>query len=134
MKTHKITSTLDYSSWYKRSNSIKVPKVTQPNLSRFWITFEKWYKIGTDWVVSPKLLSQRTRKRYHKTLGTSVINSPMSSSSLVLWLWIKGAGKTCAVVIICDSGYLKIYTCAEVNAHLLLDHTKYPIYGHKWIE
>ena len=28
------------------------------------------------------LLSQRIRKRYHKTLGTSVINSPLSTFSL----------------------------------------------------
>ena len=28
-------------------------------------------------IKSPKLLSQRKRKRYHKTLGTKVINSPM---------------------------------------------------------
>ncbi len=27
---------------------------------------------------SPKLLSQRMRKLYYKTLGTSVINSPMT--------------------------------------------------------
>ena len=26
---------------------------------------------------SPKLLNQQIRKRYYKTLGTSVINSPM---------------------------------------------------------
>ena len=31
---------------------------------------------------SPKLLSQRIRKRYCKTLRTSVINSPMSPPSL----------------------------------------------------
>ena len=31
---------------------------------------------------SPKLLSQRIRKRYYKTYGTSVINSPMSPPSL----------------------------------------------------
>ena len=31
---------------------------------------------------SSKLMSQRLRKRHYKTLGTSVINSPMSPSSL----------------------------------------------------
>ena len=31
---------------------------------------------------SPKLLSQRIRKRYYKTLGTGVINSPMTPPSL----------------------------------------------------
>ena len=31
---------------------------------------------------SPKLISQRIRKCYYKTLGTSVINSPMSPSSM----------------------------------------------------
>ena len=30
----------------------------------------------------PKMSSQRIRKRYHKTLGTSAINSPMSPPSL----------------------------------------------------
>ena len=29
---------------------------------------------------SPKLLTQRIRKLYYKTLGTSVLNSPMSPS------------------------------------------------------
>ena len=33
---------------------------------------------------SPKLLSQLTRKRYNKTLETSVINSQMSPPSLLL--------------------------------------------------
>ena len=33
---------------------------------------------------SPKLLSQRTRKCYYKTLGTSVINSQLSPP-----LWLK---------------------------------------------
>ena len=31
---------------------------------------------------SPKLLGQRIRKSYYKTLGTSVINMPISSSFL----------------------------------------------------
>ena len=33
---------------------------------------------------SPKFLSQRLIKRYHKTLGTSVINSSLSPLSLLL--------------------------------------------------
>ena len=33
---------------------------------------------------SPKLLSQRIRKRYNKTLRTSVINIPMSPPSLAV--------------------------------------------------
>ena len=37
---------------------------------------------------SPKLLSQLIRKRYYKTLGTSVINSPMPS---LLWTRLKFA-------------------------------------------
>ena len=32
----------------------------------------------------PKLFSQQIRKRYYKTLGTSVINSPLSPISLVV--------------------------------------------------
>ena len=32
---------------------------------------------------SQKLLSKRLKKRYYKTLGSSVINSPMSPSSMV---------------------------------------------------
>ena len=35
---------------------------------------------------SPKLLSQRTRKRYYTTLGTSVINIPLSPFSLIIWI------------------------------------------------
>ena len=31
---------------------------------------------------SPKLLSQQIRKCYHKTLGTSVINNPLSHLAL----------------------------------------------------
>ena len=34
----------------------------------------------------PKLLSQQIRKHLYKTLGTSVINSPISPLSLILWL------------------------------------------------
>ena len=30
-------------------------------------------------IMSPKLLSQQIRKGYHKTLGTNVLNSPMST-------------------------------------------------------
>ena len=32
--------------------------------------------------ISPKLLSQRTRKRCYKTMGTGVINSPIPPPSL----------------------------------------------------
>ena len=42
-------------------------------------TFEHSNKIQ---VKSPKLLSQRIRKHYDKTLGTSLINSQMSPPSL----------------------------------------------------
>ena len=61
---HKITPSADYNKWLKRldtqsneptnQNSKEVPKVVHP-----------MYK-----------------KRYYKTLGTSVMNSPMSPSSL----------------------------------------------------
>ena len=34
---------------------------------------------------SPMLLHQRIRKRYYKTLGTSVINSPMSRLSGLIY-------------------------------------------------
>ena len=53
MMTHKITPSVDYNLWLKRLD-------TQLN--------ELTNQI-------PKLLSQRIRKRYNKTLGTSVINS-----------------------------------------------------------
>ena len=36
---------------------------------------------------SPSLLSQQIRKRNYKTLGTSVINSPMYPLSLINLLW-----------------------------------------------
>ena len=39
-------------------------------------------------VKSPELLSQQIKKPYHKTLGTSVRNSPMSPPSLDGWLWL----------------------------------------------
>ena len=44
------------------------------------------FKHSTVWAIqsNPKFLSQRIRKRYHKSLGTSVINSPLSPLSLVL--------------------------------------------------
>ena len=35
--------------------------------------------------MSPGLLSQQIRKCYYKTLGTSLMNSPMSSTSLFLF-------------------------------------------------
>ena len=39
---------------------------------------------------SLKLLSQRIRKRYYKTLGTSVTKSPMSPPSLTYMLLLRG--------------------------------------------
>ncbi len=67
MKIHKITHSEDYNQWLKslgtwklnkpnNQNSIKVPKVGKPTI----------------------------KKRYYKTLGTSVINSSMSPYSLAV--------------------------------------------------
>ncbi len=43
---------------------------------------------------SPKFLCQRIRKRYYKTLGTIVINSPLSSLSLITYVCkpVRGQG------------------------------------------
>ena len=41
-------------------------------------------EINQNVVKSTKLLSQGIRKRYYKTLGTSVINRPMSPPSLLI--------------------------------------------------
>ena len=65
MILHKITPSLDYKQWLKQ-----VSTLISKNLST--TIFKK----------SPKLWRQRIRKRYHKILGTSVINSPMSPSCL----------------------------------------------------
>ena len=48
---------------------------------------------------SPKLLGQRIRKRYYETLGTSVINSPLSPLSL-LHMYIAILGLSFSVYII----------------------------------
>ena len=47
-------------------------------------TFESTNK---NWLKSPKLLSKRIRKLYYKTLGTIVINSPMSPPSFLFMIW-----------------------------------------------
>ena len=65
MILHKITPSLDY-NWRLK----KVSTLISMNLST--TIFKK----------SPKLWSQRIRKRYDKILGTSVINSPMTLPSL----------------------------------------------------
>ena len=60
MMIHKITSAVDYNQWLKRLNN-QLNKPTNQNFKK----------------KSPKL-----RKRFYKTLGTSVIISPMSNPSL----------------------------------------------------
>ena len=66
MMTHKITPSVDYNLWLKRLDT----QLNEP----------------TNQI--PKLLSQRIRKRYNKTLGTSVLNSPMSPPSLILMYYM----------------------------------------------
>ena len=50
--------------------------------------------------MSQKLLGQRIIKRYYKTLGTSVINSPMSPPSLVLVTLYYSKGNNFIIIII----------------------------------
>ena len=64
MMTHKITPSVDLNQWLKRLNTQLNKPINQNSLT------------------SPKLLSQRMRKRYCKTLGTDVINSPLLPCSL----------------------------------------------------
>ena len=60
MMIHQITPFVDYNYWLKRLET-QLMKSTNQNPMEV-----------------PKLLSQQIRKRYYKTSGTSVINSPMS--------------------------------------------------------
>ena len=62
MMIYKINPSVNYNQWLKRfDNQLKEP------------TNQSLIKV-------PKSLIQRIRKRYYKTLGTTVINSPMSTS------------------------------------------------------
>ena len=67
MYIHKITPSVDKNLWLKSFNA----QLNEP-------TYQNSLK-------SPKLLSQRIRKRYHKTLGTSAINSSYSPLSLRMY-------------------------------------------------
>ncbi len=60
MLIHKITNSVDYNMWLNRLFT-KLNKPSNQNLFKF-----------------PKLVIQRIRKHYYKTLGTSGINSPFS--------------------------------------------------------
>ena len=64
MVIHIITSFVDYNYCLKRLYT-KLHEPTNQNLVKF-----------------PKVVEPTNGKRYNKTLGTSVINSPMSSPSL----------------------------------------------------
>ena len=59
-----------------------IHKITPYLLRSLVKTFELNEPINQNLLKHPKLLSQRIRKRFHKTLGTIVINSPLSSPSL----------------------------------------------------
>ena len=52
------------------------------------------------------MLSQRIRKQYYKTLGTSVTNSTLSTSS-----------QTVVITCNCDFYINRCNKCAELNAH-----------------
>ncbi len=82
MSLHKITLSIDYNLWLKRVDT-KSNKLINQNSFKF-----------------PKLLSYRIRKRYCKTLGTSVINSllfPFSpifiESSNIPGRWLRGVSR-----------------------------------------
>ena len=63
MMIHKITISVDYNQWLKRLDTQNNEQTNQNPKS-------------------PKLLGQRIRKRYYKTLGNSAKNSPMSTPFL----------------------------------------------------
>ena len=63
-KKQQITPLVDYNLWLKRMDLNLMNQLSEILLK------------------SPKLLSQRMRKHYYTTLGTSVINNFMSPSSL----------------------------------------------------
>ena len=67
MMIHKITPSVDYNYLLKRLE-------TQLN-----------HPTNENSVKAPKVIKQRIRKRYYKTLGTSVIDSSLSPLSLYLW-------------------------------------------------
>ena len=67
MIINKITLSVDYNYGLKRLNTKLNESSNQNSLK------------------SPKLFNKQIRKRYYKTLGTSVIKSPMSPSSLFIW-------------------------------------------------
>ena len=52
------------------------------------VTFghSSWWTNQSNSLESPKLLNQRIRKHYKRTLGTCVLNNPLSTLSLSLWL------------------------------------------------
>ena len=62
---NRITLSSDQNKWLKRLN-IQLNATTNQNS-----------------LMSPKLLSQRIRKRYYETFGTCIIYSPLSSLSLI---------------------------------------------------
>ena len=65
--THKITPSVDYNQWLKRLNTQHNKPTNQNSLT------------------SQKLLSQRMKKRYCKTLGTDVINiAPLLSGKSII--------------------------------------------------
>ena len=66
MMIHKITSNVDYNKWLKGLDT-QLNEANNHNSTKF-----------------PKLLNQRIRKRYHKTIWTSVINSIVPSLSFSL--------------------------------------------------
>ena len=65
MIVHKIIPSVDYNLLLKRLNTQLYEPTKQNSLK------------------SPKLLSQRIKKRYYKTLGASVINRPLSPLSMI---------------------------------------------------
>ena len=65
MMIDKITPSIDYYQWLKRLDA----QLNEP--------------INPNTIIVSKVLIQRIRKGYFKTLGTSEINSSMTSSSLV---------------------------------------------------
>ena len=71
------------------TSSIMMHKITHCRLKLVVGTLEHWTYKATNQnsLKSPKLLIQRIRNLYYKTLGTSVINSPLSPISLFCFIY-----------------------------------------------
>ena len=71
MIIHKVTPSVENNLWLKRPN-IQLNELINQNLIK----------------KTPKIVETTNKKRYYKTLGTGVTNSPMSPPSLIIFLYM----------------------------------------------